>query len=458
VIRAPLAPLPTSATLTKAAKLSFGIGRRFLFLLVVGLSWIIPVFWNPRFVYATLAWDIVVLLAYVLDYFQLPKPAQLLIQRAWLAAPSLSNTSKVQLTLKNEGRIGIDCTLLDDLPLALRRETPLVRLRVPAQAERSVSYAIHLAQRGDLAVGKTFVRYQSAAQLAERWAVADLRQTVRIYPDLEEVKRHSIYLARSRQIELQKRTLRHRGLGREFESLREYQEGDEFRDICWTATARRGKLVTKRHQVERSQAVWIVVDAGRLLRARVSHLNKLDYTTNAALTLAHLALYSGDRVGLLAYGRRSQQRVPPARGSAHLRQILDQLAVVQPESSEADHLKAASTLMWMQKRRGLIVWLTDLAETSMTPEVIEGASHLLSRHLLLFVVVGQPDLVGMALRRPATTLQMYETVAAQEMMRRRELLLSRLRERGALALEVDPGKLSTGLVNQYLGIKERSLL
>ena len=458
MIRAPLAPLPASAASTKAAKLAFGIGRRFLFLLVVGLSWIIPAFWNPRFVYVIVAWDIVVLVAYVLDYFQLPTPTQLLIERTWLAAPSLSNTSEVRLTLKNQGRIAIDCTLLDDLPLAMRLEAPTVRLRVPPQAERSVSYAIHPAQRGDLTVGKIFVRYQSTAQMAERWAVADLRQTVRIYPDLEEVKRHSIYLARSRQIELQKRTLRHRGVGREFESLREYQQGDEFRDICWTATARRGKLVTKLHQIERSQAVWIVVDAGRLLRARVNELNKLDYTTNAALTLAHLALYSGDRVGLLAYGRRSQQRVPPARGSAHLRHILDQLAVVQPESSEADHLKAASTLMWMQKRRSLVVWLTDLAETSMTPEVIEGASHLLSRHLVLFVVVGQPDLESMALRRPATAVEMYETVAAQDMIGRRELLLSRLRERGALALELDPGKLSIGLVNQYLGIKERSLL
>ena len=94
----------------------------------------------------------------------------------------------------------------------------------------------------------------------------------------------------------------------------------------------------------------------------------------------------------------------------------------------------------------------------MTPEVIESASQLLSRHLLLFVVVAQPDLRSMALRRPSTPEQMYETVAAQDMIQRRELLLSRLRQRGALALEIDPGKLSTGLVNQYLGIKERSLL
>jgi uncharacterized protein (DUF58 family) len=429
-----------------------------LFLLLLALSWVIPAFWNPRFVYAVLAWDAIVLLAFVIDYLRLPKPAELIVERAWLAAPSLSNPTEVQLTLKNQAKLGITGALLDDLPLELLEQTATLRLSVPGQTASSTSYSILPSQRGDLTARQVYVRYQSAAQLAERWAVANLRQTVRIYPDLEDVKRHSMYLVRSRQIELQKRTLRHRGLGREFESLREYQEGDEFRDICWTATARRGKLVTKLHQMERSQAVWIVVDSGRLLRARVEGLCKLDYAINAALTLAHLALHSGDRVGLLAYGRRLFQRLPPARGSAHLRQILDKLAVVQPEIAEADHIKAASNLMWLQKRRSLVVWLTDLAETSMTPEVIEGASKLLSRHLVLFVVIAQPDLRRMAMQRPANREQMYETVAAQDMMQRRELLLSRLRQRGALALEVAPGSLSTGLVNQYLAIKERNLL
>lgn len=458
MIRVPLAPVPISAACQKNGRLGFGTGRRFLLLLSLGLSWVLPAFWNPGFVYAVLAWDAIVLLAFVIDYIQLPKPGELIVERAWLAAPSLSNSSAVQLTLTNQAARGITAVLLDDLPLELREGAATVSLVVPGNGSSSTTYSIFPSRRGDLTARGVYVRYQSAAQLAERWAVADLRQSVRIYPDLEEVKRHSMYLARSRQIELQKRTLRHRGLGREFESLREYQEGDEFRDICWTATARRGKLVTKLQQMERSQAVWIVVDSGRLLRARVQALSKLDYAINAALTLAHLALHSGDRVGLLAYGRKSFQRLAPARGSAHLRQILDKLALVQPEIAEADHIRAASNLMSLQKRRSLVVWLTDLAETSMTPEVIEGASQLLSRHLVLFVVIAQPDLQRMALQRPANREQMYETVAAQDMMQRRELLLSRLRQRGALALEVAPGSLSTGLVNQYLAIKEKSLL
>jgi len=236
------------------------------------------------------------------------------------------------------------------------------------------------------------VRYQSVLHIAERWVRASVGQTVRIYPNLEDAKRQSIYLLRSRQIAMEKRHSRMRGIGREFESLREYQQGDEYRDICWTAAGRRGKLVTRVYQIERSQTVWIVIDSGRLMRARVGGLSKLDHAVNSALSLAHVALYSGDRVGLVAYGRTIRQQLPAAKGSAHLRQLIEALALVHEEGSEADHLHMAGRLLTDQKRRSLIVWLTDLAETAMTPEVIEAASMMMPKHLVLFVVIGQPDL------------------------------------------------------------------
>jgi uncharacterized protein (DUF58 family) len=194
------------------------------------------------------------------------------------------------------------------------------------------------------------------------------------------------------------------------------------------------------------------------MRARVASLSKLDYAVNAALALTQVAMFSGDRVGLLAYGRAIRQRVPAAHGSAHLRQIIEHLAAVHEDEWEADHLQAAARLLTDQKRRSLVVWLTDLAETAMTPEVIEAASRLTPRHLVLFVVIGQPDLNALAARRPENVDQMYETAAAQEVVHRRELLLARLRERGALALESSAGTVSPALVNSYLEIKQRDQL
>ena len=453
-----LVPATVSAPCLARGWLRFGFGRRFFFLFLCGMLWIIPGFWNRTFLYGVAAWDCLLVLAWVADFLQLPSPRKLSVQRRWLAAPSLNVTSQIELELRNHGRVAVRASVIDDLPAGLRPEVALVELAAAPARPGRTGYAIHPGERGDIRAGKAYLRYGSVLEICERWCTADLRQVVRIFPNLEEVRRQNIYLTRSRQIELEKRLLRQRGMGREFESLREYREGDEFRDICWTATARRGKLVTKLHQMERSQPVWIVLDAGRLLRARVEELSKMDYAANAALGLAQLAIYSGDRVGMLAYGRRPLERVPLGRGPAHLRQIVDRLALVHAEASEADHLRAAGMLLALQKRRALIVWITDLAETAMTPEVVEGAGHLLSRHLVLFLVIGQPDLGRVAVRRPENAEQMFQSVAALDMVQRRELLLAKLRERGALAMEIAPNELSAAVLNHYLMIKERSLL
>lgn len=427
-------------------------------LLFVGLVWLGPAFFDLRFIYAMLAWDAMVALAWLADLARLPKPRQLTVRRLWRSAAALSIPSEVDLEVLNSSSTSIGITLVDTTPLELRNEPPTVTTKARARSEGKATYQILPMQRGDAKFGPCYVRYQSVFRIAEKWARAPLEQTIRIYPNLEEAKRHTIYLLRSRQIAMEKRHTRVRGIGREFESLREYQPGDEYRDICWTAAARRGRLVTRLYQIERSQMVWIVLDCGRLMRARIGDFSKLDYAVNSALTLAQVALYSGDRVGLVAYGRGIRHQLPAAKGSAHLRQLIERLALVHEEGAEADHLQMAGRLLSDQKRRSLIVWLTDLAETAMTPEVIEAASMMMPRHLVLFVVVGQPDLGGLASRTPQTEAEMYQVAAAQEMVHRRELLLARLRERGALAMEVTTGSVSPVLVNAYLQIKERNQL
>ena len=331
-------------------------------------------------------------------------------------------------------------------------------MTVRERGETTFSYSIEPRARGDARFGDVWLRYQSSLKIAERWARARLGQSVRVYPNLEQAQRLRIYLIRSRQIELEKRLKRHRGQGREFESLRDYRSGDEFRDISWSATARRGKLITKVNQIERSQAVWLVIDAGRLLRASVDHLTKLDYTVNAALALAQVAFYSGDRVGLLAYGRKTQQRLGPGKGVAHLRLMIESLAQVHAEPFEADHLLAAEMLLSLQSRRSLIIWLTDLAETAATPEVIDCAARIARRHLVLLGVIGQPELRSIAAAPPENPSEMYRYTAAIEILQRRDLLLRRLRQQGALTMEVNPAEFSISLVNEYLQVKERNLI
>lgn len=453
-----LAPETIEGRARPFKRVGVACGRRGFLLLVVGFAWLVPAFADVRFAWAMLAWDGFVVGAWLIDVWRLPAPGALTIRRVWLAPAALSVESDVEITLTNHTNVPISARVLDAVPRELRAAPAEVQLHARPQADVQARYTIRPSARGRADVGDAYLRYQSFLRIAERWAKVDLAQTVTTCPNIEEAKRHSIFLIRSRQIELEKRSTRLRGTGRTFESLREYRQGDEFRDICWTASARRGKLATRVFEIERSQTIWLLLDSGRLMRARVGGLSKLDYSVNAALALSQVALNGGDRVGLLAYGRRITQRLPASRGSAHLTRIIDGLASVQEDEWEADHVQAASRLLTDQKRRSLVVWLTDLAETATTPEVVRAVSQLMAHHVVLFVVIGQPDLQALARRRPESVGQMFEGAAAQELVHRRELLLAKLHDAGALVLETSSTGLALALVNSYLDIKQRGRL
>jgi uncharacterized protein (DUF58 family) len=449
---------PKFSPAAPVGRFSFGLTRRALLLLLAGTLWFVPAFFVRRFVWGVVLWDATVLLFALIDGWLLPPPRLIEARRSWISAPALGSASEVELSLLQRGRRLLLCRMMDDLPAAFLDAPQWLELTGYPGIPATLRYAFTPRERGDHPAGKLYLRYRSPVGLLERWSAADLTQTVRIYPSTRATADQDLFLARNRQLELQLRKQRQRGLGRDFETLRDYLDGDDLRDVCWKASARRGALITKQYQTERSQAVWLLLDAGRLLQARVGGYTKLDYATATALAMSQLALASGDRVGLLAYGRETQQLIAPRRGGAHLRQILDALALVHGETAEADHLRATVTLNRLQPRRSLVLWLTDPAETSMQPEVAEGAAQLMRRHLVLFVAIEQRDLRKIAAMRPENQQQMFAGAAAQEMVHWRELLLARLRQRGALTLETYPEEMTSLVLNRYLEIKEKALL
>jgi uncharacterized protein (DUF58 family) len=458
MIQARLVAAARAHPVRAANRFAVGLSARSLVLLTIGVIFVLPAFVDRRALVIVAGWDVVILLLAVADFRRLPRPDQISIARTWAAPLSLGSSTNVQIAVRNGGRIAIQTRIADYAPPELSDAPPVLQVHGGAADEAAASYVARPRQRGDLECGASAVTWFSAWHLVERWGIAPLQQTVRVYPDLLEGREAALYLIRSRQVALEKRRAKFTAAGREFESLREYREGDERRDVSWTASARRGKLVTKVYQPERSQSVWVLVDTGRLLRARVADRTMLDLTVNAALTLTQVALSSGDRVGLMAYGRRLQHRLAPARGGGHLRTIVEALATVHGDPVDADHASVVASLLALQRRRALIVWLTEIAETAGVPEVIEQAIAMSRRHLVLFAVMRQPDMHELAASIPASDADMYRIVAAQETLERREALLEGLRQRGALVVEMSPADLSSGVVDRYLEAKERGLI
>jgi uncharacterized protein (DUF58 family) len=458
-----------------------GATRRTLWLLVAGFAWLVPAFFHAHRAWLMLAWDGLVLVLVAFDLAMLPAAKRLTVTRRFVDSPKLGERTEVELELVQESDRLLDVVMTDDLEGSLMPvPEPRRMMAYPRDAVKTVM-ACFPGRRGDLRLGKVYLRYSSGLKLVERWAVADCTQEIRVFPAASESESDAnLCLMRARQIEMQKRKLRLRGIGREFESLRDYQRGDELRNISWTATARRARLITRQYTTERSQQVWIVLDAGRLsrtafeLRKRGAALSgeseieaaenmqltvtQLDQAATAAVMLAEAVQGSGDKFALLTYGRGVQQQLLPGAGPSHLRMLIDQLAQVRAEAAEANHLMAATRLKQMQRRRSLMIWITEIADSAGLPEVVSAAIELVRRHLVLVVLLHHPELDALAASASTDVEQMYRAAAAKEMLDRRRATIAKLRQQGALVVESTPGEVGLRAINSYLEIKAKGLI
>jgi uncharacterized protein (DUF58 family) len=187
-------------------------------------------------------------------------------------------------------------------------------------------------------------------------------------------------------------------------------------------------------------------------------ITQLDQATGAAVGLAQAVMQTGDKAGLMVYGQRIQQQLLPASGTGHLRQFVDALSQARAEAGEANHLSAAARLKNLQRRRGLILWITELADSARRPEVVDAALDLARRHLVLLVVLGHPELETAAARQPENVAQMFVSTAAAEVLERRRALLARLRSQGVLVVETTPERVKADAINEYLEVKARGLV
>ena len=499
--------IPQSATakakpLGRAGRVfGFGLTPLALLLVAVGLLMAIPAFFHIRQIGFMLGWDALLLVLVLIDALRLPRPEDFTVTRTFVDSPQLGQPTRIELSVRQESGAVLDVRLVDDLHPALVAEPFEQRLEVfPREAAVSTA-TVSPRERGDFALGRVFLRYRGMFRLVERWAAAapvietlagdELSgsgerslvkpQRVRVFPAHEDSRQNTqFYLLRARQIEMQKRKLRLRGVGRDFDSLRDYQPGDELRNISWTATARRGKLVTRQFTVERSQQVWMVLDAGRLSRTafevrrnnskavsetaaerEAAHLltvTQLDQAATAATMLAQVINGSGDKFGLMAYGRDVQQLLPPGAGAPHLRLLIDLLSQTRSEAAEADHLNAVARLKTAQRRRGLIVWITELVDSAGRPELVTAASELVRRHLVVLVLLKHPELDELATRTPKTSNEMFHSAAAQEMLERRRETIAQLERQGVLIVETTAAEVGIQAVSKYLEVKAAGLL
>jgi uncharacterized protein (DUF58 family) len=371
---------------------------------------------------------------------------------------SLGAENVIWLDLESRAPRTLAVTLRDETPASCLASAVFLDSALPPGGSVSLRYLLRPLRRGDHAFGDVTARWPGPLGLLERQVGYPLAETVKVYPNLLEIRKYDLLARRGRLVESGLRTSRRFGSGTEFESLREYQPDDDYRRINWKATARRGHPMTAEFETERSQNVLVVLDAGRLMATTVHDLNKLDHAVNTSLLLGYVAALRGDRVGLLTFSDRVLAYLPPRRGKRPFYLMLEALYNLAAEPVEPDFDAAFRFLATRGLRRSLVVIFTDLTDRDTSSSLVQHLARLARQHLAVSVTLGDPQVLALAQATPTTTTALYERVVAGRLLEERAEVLGALRRRGVLTLDVPADRLTVAVVNKYLELKARSQL
>ena len=331
------------------------------------------------------------------------------------------------------------------------------RTLLPAFSRTRLTIDVLPRERGRTALRSFHARVTTGAGLVERRCRWDAPAHLRVSPDLSALDRGDL-AARTKLLDAGLRRLRRRGLGGEFESLREYGPDDAFRAIDWKATARRGRTMVAQYEVERSQQIVVAIDAGRLMTPRLGDRRKLDYAVSAALAITAAARLAADRVGLYAFGASALARVAPGTGAVHAARLTDALADLEGRFEEADYERAVLDLDRMLARRSLVVLFTDLFDPAASSAVLAATRLLTRRHLVLLVLMNDAAIEDALARDPADAEDAYRAAVAVTLAAERATAIGVLRQRGVLVVDVPAAELSLALLDAYVEIKTRGRL
>ena len=153
-----------------------------------------------------------------------------------------------------------------------------------------------------------------------------------------------------------------KGRGMAFSEVREYQYGDDIRDIDWNVTARFNRPYVKVFEEERELTVMLLVDVSGSLEFGTMKQMKKDMVTEIAATLAFSAIQNNDKIGVIFFSDRIEKFIPPKKGRKHILYIIRELIEFNPESRTTDLNVGLEYLTHVMKRRCTAFLLSDFID------------------------------------------------------------------------------------------------
>lgn len=346
--------------------------------------------------------------------------------------------------------------VFDHVPAGLQFDQLPQRLTLEPGQFGEISYRLRALQRGHYAFGHCEVRVISVLGLWRSRRVIPLADETRVYPDFTRLHGAPLMAVGNWLSRLGIRQQPRRGLGLEFHQLREYRDGDVLRQIDWKATARKRVPIAREYQDERDQQILLMLDCGRRMRSQDGGLTHFDHALNASLLLAYVALRQGDALGIHAFAAARSCHVQPGKGAQQLPRLLNSVYDLQNTLLPADFQAAASDVLVRQKRRALVVLLSNLRDED--DELLEAVQRLSRQHRVLVVSLREAVLDQLREENVHGFDDALAYCGTLDHLRQRSQLHQRLQAHGVAVLDVLPHQLGPQLISRYLAWKKAGTL
>jgi uncharacterized protein (DUF58 family) len=399
----------------------------------------------------------VLLLAAVVDAIGLTRLPTPVISRRVPASLALGRWGEVELTLVQTGRRPLHISVFDHVPADLRFEGLPRAVTLPAGHSTRLTYRICPQQRGPQPFSHCEVAILSPLGLWRQARTLPLADQPRVYPDFAGLQGDRLSAVDSWLNQLGVRQQPRRGQGMEFNQLRELRDGDSQRQIDWKATARHSRPIVREYQDERDQQIIFLLDCGRRMRSQDDSLSHFDHALNACLLLSRVALRQGDAVGLLTFAGESLRFVPPQKGQRQLNILLDAVHDLETSRHQADFSEAARQLLQRQRRRALVVLVSNLGDED--DEQLLTAVKQIGRYHRVLVASLREGVLDKIREAPLHTWQQaLDYCGTVEYLHTRDTLNDRLKAHGVALMDARPAELGAGLISRYLNWKKAGLL
>lgn len=375
-------------------------------------------------------------------------------------ADRLSNgdDNDIRLRVESSYPFALRLTVIDETPFVFQRRDVDFLLRLKPREGKTIVYKLRPTQRGVYGFGRIRVFVRSALSLAERRYTCGESQDAKVYPSYLMLHKYELLAMNNRLTEMGVKRIRRAGNNTEFERIKEYVEGDNYRSVNWKASARRHQLMVNVYEDERSQQIVSVIDKGRPMQQAFQGMTLLDYAINASLMLSYVAVRKTDKAGLVCFADHTDTFVAPSRRHGQMERLLDALYSQQTRWSESDFGDMLATINKRLTKRSLLVVYTSFANTQAMTRQLPYLKQLNLRHKVLVVFFADNEMRDFVNSSPRSTEEYYQHVIVEKMLYEQRLIVSQLRQHGILSMLTTPQNLSVDVVNRYLELKERQAI